>query len=110
MKEAEIPGPQPLDLFEGGDRLLITAKINETFDQGEASAEAMLVTKDGRKIPYHFTGRRVERDGEPVLIGLGLDITERRQADEALRVAAVAFESHDAILITDADAHLIRIS
>ena len=110
IEDDEITRTHPLDLFEGGDRLLITAKINETFDQGEASAEAMLVTKDGRKIPYHFTGRRVERDGEPVLIGLGLDITERRQADEALRVAAVAFETHDAILITDADANIIRIN
>lgn len=104
----ELARTHPLDLFEGSDRLLITAKINETLDQGEAAVEAVLVTKDGRKIPYYFTGRRVEHDGGPVLIGMGLDLTERRQAEEALRVAAVAFETHDAILITDADANIIR--
>lgn len=38
------------------------------------------------------------------------EIAERTQADEALRVAAVAFETHDAILITDADANIIRIN
>lgn len=106
----ELARTHPLDLFEGGDRLLIAAKIKETLDQGEAAVEAVLVTKDGRKIPYHFTGRRVEHDGGPVLIGMGLDITKRRQAEEALRVAAVAFETRDAILITDADANIIRIN
>ena len=110
IEDDELARTHPLDLFEGGDRLLIAAKIKEVFDRGGASAEAVLGTKDGRKIPYHFTGRRVERDGEPVLIGMGLDIAERWQADVALRVAAAAFETHDAILITDADANIIRVN
>ena len=38
------------------------------------------------------------------------DITERKKAEEALRVAAVAFETHDAILITDANANIIRVN
>jgi diguanylate cyclase (GGDEF)-like protein/PAS domain S-box-containing protein len=38
------------------------------------------------------------------------DITERRQVEDALRVAAAAFETHDAILITDARANIIRVN
>ncbi|HEU0282391.1 MAG TPA: EAL domain-containing protein [Gallionella sp.] len=44
------------------------------------------------------------------LMGIVYDITERKQTEEALRVAAVTFESHDAILITDANANIIRVN
>ena len=44
------------------------------------------------------------------LISVFTDITERKKAEEALRVAAVAFETHDAILITDANANIIRVN
>ncbi len=37
-----------------------------------------------------------------------LNITERRQAEDELRVAAVAFEIKDPILITDAQANIVR--
>lgn len=36
------------------------------------------------------------------------DISERKSAEEQLRIAAVAFETHEAILITDAKANIIR--
>ncbi len=38
------------------------------------------------------------------------DITDRKKTEDALRVAAVAFETHDAILITDASANIIRVN
>jgi len=38
------------------------------------------------------------------------EITERKQAEEALRVAAAAFETHDAVMITDASANIIRVN
>ena len=44
-----------------------------------------MVTKDGGKIPYFFTGTRLDLDGAPYLIGMGIDITSRKQAEEALR-------------------------
>ena len=38
------------------------------------------------------------------------DITERKQAEEALRIAAVTFETHEAIMITDAEATILRVN
>lgn len=38
------------------------------------------------------------------------DISKRKLAEEALRVAAVTFETQDAILITDVDANIIRVN
>jgi len=42
--------------------------------------------------------------------GLVNDITERRQADEQLRIAAVAFESKEAMLVTDADCVILKVN
>ena len=38
------------------------------------------------------------------------DITARKRAEDALRVAAATFETHEAILITDANANIIRVN
>jgi diguanylate cyclase (GGDEF)-like protein/PAS domain S-box-containing protein len=38
------------------------------------------------------------------------DITERKRNEDALRVAAVAFETHEAILITDRRANIVRVN
>jgi diguanylate cyclase (GGDEF)-like protein/PAS domain S-box-containing protein len=42
--------------------------------------------------------------------GTSHDITERRRAEDDLRIAAVTFETHEAILITDAQANIIRVN
>ncbi|MDD5300374.1 MAG: PAS domain S-box protein [Gallionella sp.] len=43
-------------------------------------------------------------------IGAIQDITERKRADDMLRVAATTFETHEGIVITDAHANIIRIN
>ncbi|MCP4676637.1 MAG: response regulator [Deltaproteobacteria bacterium] len=70
------------DFFEGEDRILIGERMLKVFNEGVADAEAELVTKDGRRIPYYFTGMRKKLDGKDHLIGLGIDITERKRAEE----------------------------
>jgi PAS domain S-box-containing protein len=81
----EIVGMHPLDFFSGDDKQLIAKRIGEVFTAGEATVEAGLVCKDGRIIPYFFTGRRVLFDGKPYLVGMGIDITARLQAEGELR-------------------------
>src|SRR5204863_8976415 len=55
------------------------------FENGESDAEARLITRNGQQIPYYFTGKRIDIGNEPYLIGMGIDITERKQAEESLR-------------------------
>jgi PAS domain S-box-containing protein len=71
-------------LFEGDDVERIAQAMQEAFREGERTTEAELVSKSGRKTPYVFTGLRVRRDGKPYLIGLGIDVTERREAQVAM--------------------------
>src|SRR5262245_59923825 len=67
---------------------------------GAATAEADLVTKGGRKIPYYFTGRRIEFDRNPCLIGMGIDVTRRQKAEMAQSYLAAIVESCDDVIVS----------
>jgi PAS domain S-box-containing protein len=81
----EIVGMHPLDFFAGGDKQLLGDRISEVFDRGDSSVEATILSKDGRTTPYFFTGRRVIFEEMPCLVGVGIDLTERKRAEIALR-------------------------
>jgi PAS domain S-box-containing protein len=87
----ELAHMQPVDFFRGEDRQIIGAAVRKVFELGENVAEAKLVTKHGHATPYVFTGRRVLLDGKTCLVGMGVDIAERKQAEEALRVSETRF-------------------
>lgn len=54
---------------------------------------------------------RIKKEGEIIgVLGIYEDITERRLIEEELRIAAVAFETHEAIMIADAQANIIRVN
>ena len=55
----------------------------KVFAEGYADAEATLVTKDGDTIPFYFTGVRLMLDGKTYVAGMGIDITRRKEAEEA---------------------------
>ena len=48
---------------------------------GTSSFEAPLSTQDGREIPYFFTGKRIEFDGQRCVVCIGIDVAERVHAD-----------------------------
>ncbi len=73
------------DFFKGSDKTLIEERMSEVFVTGKSEAEAELVTKQGRRISYYFNGMRKDINGKPHLIGLGIDITDRKQAEKALK-------------------------
>ncbi len=89
----ELTGMHPLDFFRGADRDLVASRIGEVFITGAASVEAGFATKDGRIIPYYFTGHRVVLDGKPCLVGVGIDISERVEAEEELRRSEERYHS-----------------
>ena len=81
----EIAQMHPLDFFEGQEKEYIAERIQRVFADGKSDAEANFVTKDHEMFPYYFTGKRTEIDGALYLIGMGIDISERKKADFALR-------------------------
>ncbi len=102
----ELAAMHPLDFFAEGEKELIASRMAEVFEKGEAQVEANFLLKDGRRIPYLFTGMRFERDGRRSFVGVGLDIEARKRMEEALREETAMFEAQvesslDGILVVD---------
>jgi PAS domain S-box-containing protein len=83
--DAELDRMHPVELFTGDDQRHIAERIGEVFRTGHSTAEADFVSRDGSRNPYFFTGTRIMVDGRPCCIGMGVDVTERRRAEEALQ-------------------------
>jgi two-component system, cell cycle sensor histidine kinase and response regulator CckA len=77
----EIAELHPLDLFRGADRELIRERIGQVFTQGGSEAEATLVGKDGAAGDFYFTGRALDIEGEPHLVGMGVDVSRMRELE-----------------------------
>jgi PAS domain S-box-containing protein len=80
----EIAGMKPLDFFDRDEQELVGERIRRVFATGVSEVEAHFFTKSGQKIPYYFNGRRIVLDGRPSLIGMGIDISELKNARDAL--------------------------
>ncbi|HLP20805.1 MAG TPA: PAS domain S-box protein, partial [Chitinophagales bacterium] len=80
----EIQAMHPLDFFQGDEKELLSSKIAAVFTEGKAEVEAPFSTKDGRKLDYFFNGHLTRLDGSDYLIGMGIDITERKKAEREI--------------------------
>ncbi|MCA6218475.1 PAS domain S-box protein [Ideonella sp. B7] len=81
----EVRQRQALDFFEGEDRELIARRLAVVLREGEASAEAHLVSKNGERTPYLFVARLIQSEHGPLIVGTGTDIRERVQSEQELQ-------------------------
>ncbi len=83
--EEELDGMTVLDFVHADDRERTRAAVDEVFERGRSQVEALLVPKDGSPIPYEFAANCVEHpDGDLRLVGIGRDVTERKQRERSL--------------------------
>ena len=81
----EISNMAPLDFFDETGKGPILNGIEQTFATGEATAEAEILSKDRTRTPCFFTGKLFRYDRKPCLIGMGIDITALKRAEEEKR-------------------------
>ncbi len=82
--DAELATMRGTDFFVGVDQQRVGEAMERVFTEGQADVEADFQTEDGRKLPYHFQGQRSTIGDQTYLLGVGLDISERRRAQLAL--------------------------
>ncbi len=85
--EDELRNFQLMDWYKDDpeSQQAVVAGLSQVAEKGYGEAEANLQTKDGRKIPFFFTACPIEIDGESNFVGIGIDISSRKKAEEELR-------------------------
>ena len=82
----ELPKRSMLEWFSGEDRRLVAKKVGAILKNGgRDDTEAKLVIKNGRKIPYYFTGVQMTVAGKKYMLGVGIDLTQQKKIEENLR-------------------------
>jgi len=103
--ETDMVGADVLEFFHPDDRPLVTRKIKNILTAGTADlVEVRVLVHGGPEICWRLiTGRKMIINGKPFVIGMGLDITDRKIAEEALYKSEerfrTLFEQHSAIKI-----------
>jgi PAS domain S-box-containing protein len=100
-----LQGRPATRFFAGNDRARIADAIETVFAEGSVTVEADFVPKDGTPIPTLFTGVRTRLQGTPYLVGMGVDISERREQARKRRLLAEAVrQTSEAVFIADHEA------
>jgi PAS domain S-box-containing protein len=89
----EVTGLPPTELLNRPARFLIAdqdqeaaaSALQQCFAEGTAIRELSIRTADGSLSPHLFYGARLRVEGEPRAVFIGLNLQERRQAEQALR-------------------------
>jgi len=90
----EIETAHPLDFFAQDEKELLKEKIGNVFITGADNVEAHLLTKEGDKIPYYFTGASMNYKGEECLLGVGVDISEQKKAEQKHEEVLQQLQNH----------------
>ena len=90
----EICNRHILDWHPPENRESVLEAVEMVMQNGHDTVEAQLLDKSGRQIPFLLTGVRFDSQGKTFLMGVGQDITERKQ-EEALRDEIERIIQHD---------------
>jgi two-component system sensor histidine kinase/response regulator len=74
------------DFFSGLDRERIAAAMEAVFRDGTANVEALFQDRHGQGTPYLFSGTRMVMNGNAYLLGVGIDMTERKHTEVELEL------------------------
>jgi len=104
--EEEMFGKHVLDWHRAENETKVLAAIDRVMAEGQAVMEAPLVMKDGREVPYLLTAKRLDLKDSSYFMGVGIDVTDWKRTEDALRQKTALFEAHvgssiDGILVMD---------
>ncbi len=84
----EIGSRSPLDFIAKKHRNKVASAIDNAFRTGEVFVEADFLAKGRKNIPFYFSGIRVKFEDKSLLLGVGIDISKRKQAEQKLESVA----------------------
>ncbi len=111
----EFLGMCPLDITPPENRLFLHEKFVELLQTGTVIYESVHVCRNGARIPVELNTLLLEVDGELLILAGARDISERKQAEIALKESErlyrlLADNVQDVIWTTDRDLRPVYIS
>jgi diguanylate cyclase (GGDEF)-like protein/PAS domain S-box-containing protein len=113
--KAEFLQMTPQDITTSGRAKNILQRVEEIRTQGYFLYETVHVRRDGTNIPTELSSQIIEYSGRPVVLSIARDITERKQAEEALRESEARlrklFEAiPEAVMVHDEEGNILHIN
>ncbi len=101
---AELLSMGPADISPADHARRVDERLQELEDSETLVFETVHVAADGTSLPVEINARRITYGGEPAVLSVARDITERKERERRLRTFEQAVEhAGHAIYITDTD-------
>jgi PAS domain S-box-containing protein len=102
----EIEQMHPLNILDPRDHAHMKEATRRVYKEGYNETEAELLNKNGDRLLFGLNGIAVTYDGKPCLLGSGMDLTARENAQMEIKENEKKYRSlfeqaSDPILITD---------
>ncbi|WP_051929457.1 PAS domain S-box protein [Flavobacterium sp. 83] len=109
----EIAQMSPVDFFDGDEKEKVRIRMKTVLEYKSESSESKLpgieiefYTKTKNKIPYYINSHSIEYKGKKCLLGMGIDLTEIKKAEEKIKIInerfeRISFATNDAIAEVD---------
>ncbi|QLI80269.1 EAL domain-containing protein [Chitinibacter fontanus] len=107
-----IADNNPLNMVCEIDRPLVRDQLQRRL-AGEIKHAHYAFTalrKNGDSILVEVFGQAFIYQGRPAVLGLALDVTSNKKAEDELRIAAIAFEAQDGIIVMDDNVVIQRVN
>jgi diguanylate cyclase (GGDEF)-like protein/PAS domain S-box-containing protein len=91
--DEQLKGLDALEFVIEEDRAMTDASIQEVFEKGYSQTEMRVRSADRGIRNFAMRCRRVEIGEQPFIVGFGLDVTESKQAAEALQESEARYRS-----------------
>jgi PAS domain S-box-containing protein len=85
-KSDELRSMPVIQFITNEEKKVIVLMTKDVIKNGEAAGEANLLTSTNKRIPFYFTGTAISYEGEVCIMGVGVDISERIEAEEKIRI------------------------
>ena len=111
---AQVSSLRDEDFFNPASVAMIRQHEQAVWQHGATLRveEPTVDRRNGRAVIYQSVKLPLRNQAGEIyaMCGISVDITERKQTEEALRIAALAFEAQAGIAVLDAGLHILRVN
>jgi PAS domain S-box-containing protein len=83
----EIPHLPPYHFFEEDNKEYMRQRVSNLLVNEKSSFEVIIVTKEGKRLPFFLTAMIMVLEEKPCLVVIGFDISERKAVEDDLQTA-----------------------